>query len=117
MTSTYTGTYSRMPSMWKAPKRGGARDRDDLLADLLIRVLQPTVPLPGAACRGKAHLFDPDAPAELHAQAVEICAGCPIAAQCADWVASQARNTVSGVLGGNLYRGPYPRSARRKATP
>lgn len=116
MTSTYTGTYSRMPSMWKPPKRGGAKDRDDLLADLLIRVLQPTVPLPGAACRGKAEIFDPDAPAELHAQAAQICAQCPIAGQCADWVASQARNTVSGVIGGNLYRGPYPRSTRRKHT-
>ena len=25
MTSTYTGTYSRMPSMWKPPKRGGPK--------------------------------------------------------------------------------------------
>lgn len=102
--------------MYKPPRRA-ARDRDDLLADLLVRVLQPTVPLPGAACRGKAEIFDPDAPAQLHAQAAQICAQCPISGQCADWVASQARNTVSGVLGGVLLHGPYPRSTRRKGTP
>lgn len=104
MTSTYVGTHSRMPSMYKAPR--GRRHPDEFVVDLLIRIIQPTVALAGAACVGHPELFDLDATPEQHTQAAQICAGCPVAAQCAEWAVQQHKN-VSGVLAGSLLKGPY----------
>ena len=108
MTSTYTGTRSRQVSMYKPPKNA-RRHPDEYVVDLLIRIIQPTVPLAGAACTGHPELFDLDAEPEQHAQAAQICARCPVAQQCAEWAAAQRKN-VSGVVAGSLMKGPYFRN-------
>lgn len=112
MTSTYTGTRTRMVSMYKAPKQGGRRHPDEYVADLLIAVLKPTVPLSGAACTGHPELFDLDSTPEQHEEAAQICSGCSVAQRCAEWSAEQRKN-VSGVVAGSLMKGPYFRSGRQ----
>lgn len=88
--------------------------RDDVV-DLLVRIIQPTVALPGAACVGMPRLFDADAPPEAREKAAQICATeCPVAQRCSEWARNRPPKVVSGILGGTLYRGPYPRSTRRR---
>lgn len=103
---TTVDRYSRMPTMYRHPKQGRPKNADDTLVDLIVRIVQPTIALAGAACVGHADIFDLDATPEQHAQAAQICAECPVATRCSEWAAAQHKN-VSGVLGGSLRKGPY----------
>jgi hypothetical protein len=99
--------------MYKHPKTG-TKHPEDVVIDLLARIMRPTVSLPGAACRGKAPMFDADATPEQREQAAQVCAGCPVAKRCAEWSAAQPNN-VSGILSGTLLHGPYY-STRKRVT-
>ena len=75
------------------------------LADVLAGVIDPR--LDGAACAGKAPLFDPREPDEsLDAwktridQAALICRRCPIANACAEVAASIPKTRRAGIWSG-----------------
>ena len=97
------------------PYRATRHEANPDVVDLLVLILTPTIPLRGAACAGMAESFDLDAPRALHHLARQVCANdCPVAAQCAEWVAAQP-DTVSGILAGHLHKGPQP-TRRKRAT-
>ncbi|WP_052960313.1 hypothetical protein [Mycobacterium sp. EPa45] len=83
--------------------------------------------LPGAACRGRHHLFDPpgdgisgDHPDEVARRqtAVDICNGCPALTPCALWLASlPRRQRPAGVVAGRIIAEPTPPKLRPPATP
>ena len=94
-------TRSRNVTPYRAPRHETHLD----VIDLLIRVLRPTIALPGAACAGLADLFDPDASEAHHTRARQVCATCPARQACLEW--STAREgSVSGILSGILRTGP-----------
>ena len=80
------------------------------IVGLLLAVGAPA--LPGARCRGRAHLFDepePGEPAELveqrHAQALGLCQHCPSVTACAAWFdALPPRQRPGGVIAGHIHR-------------
>lgn len=105
---------SRQVTPWRPrTPRAGSESLD--VFDLLVRVLRPTIALPGCACRGRPELFDADASKEHHAQARQICATCPARQACLDW-SSERTTTVSGILGGQLRTGPKVSRPRKQAT-
>jgi len=79
------------------------------IVGLLLAVGAPA--LPGARCRGRAHLFDePEQgePAELveqrHAQALGLCRHCPALTACAAWFDTlPPRQRPAGVVAGRAY--------------
>ena len=79
------------------------------IVGLLLAVGAPA--LPGARCRGRAHLFDepePGEPAELveqrHAQALGLCRHCPALTACAAWLDSlKPAHRPAGVVAGRTY--------------
>ncbi|MDQ1304501.1 MAG: WhiB family transcriptional regulator, redox-sensing transcriptional regulator [Actinomycetota bacterium] len=90
------------------------------IVGLLLAVGAPA--LPGARCRGRAHLFDepePGEPAEQvdqrHAQALGLCQHCPSLTASAAWLASlPARHRPAGVVAGRTYH-RNPKNLRAKA--
>ncbi|MFN3003462.1 hypothetical protein ACK12G_09415 [Mycolicibacterium wolinskyi] len=66
--------------------------------------------LPGARCRGKAHLFDeagahenPEIAEQRHAQALGLCRGCTALASCQAWLGTLPRSKrPTGVVAGRL---------------
>lgn len=74
----------------------------------LLTALAGAPALPGARCRGRAHLFDPvefaESPIVLqqrHAQALALCERCPALNRCRAWVDSlppgkRPRGVVAG---------------------
>jgi hypothetical protein len=86
-----------------------------LLATLLAELAQGIIPsLPGARCRGREELFDQtitqadwdhDGTTVGYARkaAEAVCAGCPVLAQCAQWVDGLPKSQrPRGVVGGRL---------------
>ena len=77
--------------------------------DLLDAIGQAPV-LPGARCRGKAHLFDPRGDNEAaevvdqrHAQAVGLCQRCPSLSACATWFDGLPKSKrPTGVVAGKV---------------
>lgn len=72
--------------------------------DLLVLVLRGLPPLPGAACVGKAELFESDRPADV-ATAGSLCERCPSLDPCRAWVSSlsyEARPT--GIVAGRRWK-------------
>ena len=90
------------------------------IVGLLLAVGAPA--LPGARCRGRAHLFDePEQgePAELveqrHAQALGLCRHCPALTACAAWFDTlPPRQRPAGVVAGRTYH-RNPKNLRAKA--
>uniref|UniRef100_UPI003D8D9389 WhiB family transcriptional regulator n=1 Tax=Gordonia sp. B7-2 TaxID=3420932 RepID=UPI003D8D9389 len=87
-----------------AKYRGPAR-REGGWVDLVVEILRGTADLSGANCIGSETLFDPKAcdeestdAAYRHRAAVELCAGCPVLADCQRWEATQP--DVHAVIGG-----------------
>lgn len=78
--------------------------------------------LPGAKCRGRAHLFDPAATSEptevvaqRHAQALGLCQRCPALDACTEWVSSlRPSRRPPGVVAGKVIT---PMKSRKKGTP
>lgn len=78
---------------------------DDLLSSLAGAPV-----LPGARCRGRHHLFDPERQDEAHdtaqlrhRQAITLCEGCPALAACRAWVETlPPRKRPPGVVAGQL---------------
>jgi WhiB family transcriptional regulator, redox-sensing transcriptional regulator len=66
--------------------------------------------LPGAACRGRHHLFDPADTTNpdhdnLQAQALALCRQCPALAGCTAWFESlPKRHRPSGVVAGRCIK-------------
>lgn len=66
--------------------------------------------LPGAKCRGRHRLFDParkgeraEVVAQRHAQAVQLCAGCPSLDRCRTWVDGlKPSRRPTGVVAGRI---------------
>lgn len=79
------------------------------IVGLLLAVGAPA--LPGARCRGRAHLFDepePGEPAELveqrHAQALGLCQHCSALTACAAWFDTlPPRQRPAGVVAGRIH--------------
>ena len=105
---------SRQVTAWK-PRTPRAGNESLDVVDLLVKILRPTIALPGCACLGKPELFDPDAEEEHHAQARQICATCPARQACLAW-SSERTDTVSGILGGLLLTGPKVSRPRKRTT-
>lgn len=69
-----------------------------------------TPALPGARCRGRSHLFDAgrkgeraESVAQRHAQAVQLCSGCPSLDRCRTWVDSlKPSRRPTGVVAGQV---------------
>lgn len=86
----------------------------------LLDALGAAPALPGARCRGKAHLFDeagkheaPETTAQRHAQAAGLCQGCTALASCAAWFDSLPRTRRPlGVVAGRV-----PTTPRRAGRP
>jgi WhiB family redox-sensing transcriptional regulator len=57
--------------------------------------------LPGAACKGKADLFEGRTDDDID-KAIQICGRCPSRQPCADWAASLPRNRVTGIVAGRV---------------
>lgn len=75
-----------------------------------------TIPaLPGARCRGRAHLFDGSdgLRGERTRQAAQLCSGCPSLDRCRDWTDRQPDNTLHGVFAGRLFTYVSHASMRR----
>lgn len=78
------------------------------IVGLLLAVGAPV--LPGARCRGRSRLFDParkgersENVAQRHAQAQQLCAGCPSLEPCAAWVESlKPSKRPGGVVAGRV---------------
>ncbi|MGD3151940.1 hypothetical protein [Tsukamurella tyrosinosolvens] len=99
----------------------------DGTVDLLGAMLADTPKLAGAACIGRAGLFDPQAPNEhrddlayRHRSAAEVCrTECPALAECSVWLDSfegaraGRRGRPSGVLAGRI---PQPGPTRGRPT-
>lgn len=76
--------------------------------DTMLIALAGAPSLPGARCRGRAHLFDPGERTEgastvaaRHAQALGLCEHCPALTRCESWVDSlppgrRPRGVVAG---------------------
>jgi hypothetical protein len=92
--------------------------------DELLSALAGVPVLPGARCRGRHALFDPQRPDEAdevaqarHSQAVGLCEHCPALAACQLWVNSlPPPKRPSGVIAGQLRR-ERPRRARPNDSP
>ena len=94
---------------------------------LLERVLAGAPSLPGAKCRGRAHMFDgpdgreaPETTAQRHAQATLLClAGpCPALGRCPDWMDSlKPSKRPSGVVCGLVWEDGKPKSERPPGRP
>lgn len=77
---------------------------------LLSNVLGGAPSLPGARCRGKAHLFDEAGPNETvetttarHHQALGLCPACPALTACTTWLDSlPPGNRPPGVIAATL---------------
>ena len=78
---------------------------------LLERVLAGAPSLPGAKCRGRAHLFNgaepdenPETVAARHTQALGLCLNsCPSLSRCEEWVNSLPKSKRPlGVIAGRL---------------
>ena len=88
------------------------------LADLLD-ALAGAPALPGARCRGRAHLFDPGHPGEpvtvteaRHCRAVALCQRCPALDACGNWMGSlPPRKRPPGVIAGTIRTDPDRREA------
>lgn len=95
----------------------------DQLTDLLL-ALAGAPALPGARCRGKAHLFDEAAHGEAaetveqrHAQALALCRSCTALASCSSWFESLPRTKQpTGVIAGKLHRADTGTGLKRSAT-
>ncbi|OBK27700.1 hypothetical protein A5634_22295 [Mycobacterium asiaticum] len=94
------------------------------LAEFLT-MARDTVPLPGAACRGRPEDFDVEDPKDPRlAAAVESCRSCPALDACAEWLAALTPGQrPTGVVAGRLVR-PYhrpnasrPKTKARRAGP
>jgi hypothetical protein len=83
----------------------------DLLAEILFA--QPR--LPNAACRGHAGPFNSLAPADVH-DAMVICRQCPAMCACRTWARRQPPDTLTGVLGGQLFGALATRRKRTRRT-
>jgi WhiB family transcriptional regulator, redox-sensing transcriptional regulator len=76
--------------------------------DSLLTALAGAPALPGARCRGRAHLFDEgdkheaaEVVEQRHTQAVGLCEHCPSLDRCRTWVDSlPARQRPRGVVAG-----------------
>lgn len=79
--------------------------------------------LPGAACRGRHHLFDPpDADVDpedaqcAEQTALKLCSWCPALARCSDWLDSlPPAKRPRGVVAGQINRPPRPGRPGRQA--
>ena len=89
---------------------------------LLEKVLTGAPALPGARCRGRAHMFDdaapdenPDTTAARHAQALGLCLNsCPSLSRCEAWyLGLPARKRPPGVCAGRVNQ-PGPGGRPRK---
>ena len=78
--------------------------------DSLLDALRSAPALPGARCRGKPHLFDPQHPQERpeatdarHVQALGLCSLCPSLMACRGWVDGlPQRRRPLGVVAGRV---------------
>jgi len=94
--------------------------------DLLEKVLAGAPSLPGAKCRGRAHLFNgaepdenPETVAARHAQALGLCLNsCPSLSRCAEWVNSLPKSKRPlGVVAGQVWENGKPKSERPPGRP
>jgi hypothetical protein len=84
--------------------------------DGLLGALAGVPALPDAACRGLAQEFDVTDPIDAE-PAIRICRShCPRSTYqaCRSWAQSQPPNTLSGVVGGEIYEWVSHQSLRRK---
>ena len=83
---------------------------------LLARILRGTPHLSGAACIGNSELFDTVEPLDAE-PALTLCARCPALEPCRTWADSQPRNTLSGVVAGQIRLRPDQRPKKPKPKP
>lgn len=77
----------------------------------LLAALAGVPVLPGAKCRGRAHLFDearpdeaPDTAEQRHGHAVTLCRSCPALPSCSEWFDSLPRSKrPPGVVAGRIH--------------
>jgi hypothetical protein len=81
----------------------------DRYTTALLEALAGSTPrLPGAACRGRYELFDTAAGQfgyrmfQARAEALAVCAGCPVLRECRQWLDSQPPGRVRGVCAGTV---------------
>ncbi len=85
--------------------------------DTLLGTLLGAPALPGARCRGRSHLFDPadtreppEIVAQRHAQALELCSGCPSLEPCREWLDGLPKSKrPGGVVAGTVNQPPRGR--------
>jgi len=71
----------------------------------LFEALQSAPNLSGALCKGRWDLFDETTDPELIERATHICASCPAATACAEWLDSLPKSQrPCGVVAGRLHR-------------
>ena len=81
-----------------------------LALDHLLAAIRSAPALPGARCRGRSHLFDPQHPQERpeatdarHVQALGLCSLCPSLVPCREWVDGlPQRRRPLGVVAGRV---------------
>lgn len=78
------------------------------LLPLLLAIFDNLPDLRGASCAGHGDLFDPRTTSEpttvghqRHAQALAMCAGCPVRQRCRDWALTQPKHVRRHILGGD----------------
>lgn len=92
--------------------------------EAMLDALAAAPVLPGAKCRGRAHLFDEPAADEAaetvqarHRQALDLCSRCPSLTRCETWFASlPPRKKPGGVVAGRIHVW-HTTTRNRKAIP
>lgn len=85
------------------------------IAEFLSELARGAPWLPGARCRGRAHLFSPaegniEGGAARQKQALQLCRGCPSLTTCRQWLDGLApESKPSGVVAGQVLGPPLTR--------
>lgn len=95
------------------PWRGTIPQRHDVI-DLMGLILQQSVPLRDAACRGLGPMFDPDDPQYDPGTAMALCLSCPCLQACRAWAEGMPRTRLSGVVAGEVRRPVVTNGARHR---
>lgn len=90
--------------------------------DRLLGAISAAPALPGARCRGKAHLFDeagkhedPETADQRHTQALGLCRGCTALASCQQWYTALPRSKrPPGVVAGQINQPRHPGRPRKE---
>lgn len=90
---------SRPVTPYRRPGRQPDRRADWL--DLVGAILDGTPALPGAACRHRPALFDPDSGDPDNA--ARLCQTCPVLDPCRRWAERQPAGQLCGVVAARLY--------------